>query len=134
MKFNGAVGVGLLGAIVVIALGSCAAPQPAPVHTVVRTPVRVDPAHPPRIGVASYPTESIARREEGVCKVKLTVNADGTVQVGALTLSTGFSRLDQACLDAFVDSRFLPTTEDGRPVTKTAEIPITWKLAPPPSK
>jgi TonB family protein len=61
--------------------------------------------------------------------VKLTGTADGTVRDVSLTKSTGYPRLDQACLDAFIHGGLLPATQDGKLVTTTLEIPITWKLA-----
>lgn len=94
----------------------------------VRTPVRTDPSRPFHLE-NDYPPESKLLHEEGVCKVKMTVTADGSVRDFSLTQSTGYPRLDQACLIAFVGGGFLPATQDGKPVTTTLEIPITWKLA-----
>jgi TonB family protein len=94
----------------------------------VRTTVRPDPSRPFHLE-DDYPPESKLLHEEGVCKVKLTVTADGNVRDISLTKSTGYPRLDQACLVAFVGGGFLPATQDGKPITTTLEIPITWKLA-----
>ena len=99
----------------------------------VRTKVRPDPANPIHLG-ENYPAESKRLNEEGVCKVRLTVDADGTVHDVSITQSTGYPRLDEACLEAFVHGGLLPATEDGKPVAATLEIPITWKLGPAPSK
>jgi TonB family protein len=110
-----------------------AAAQEPVAPVVVRTKVRADPAHPVHIG-ENYPAESKRRHEEGVCKVQLTVTADGAIRDVNLTKSTGFPRLDQACLDAFAHGGLLPATEDGKPVTTTLEIPITWKLGGPAPK
>jgi len=77
-----------------------AAAQEPVAPVVVRTKVRADPAHPVHIG-ENYPAESKRRHEEGVCKVQLTVTADGAIRDVNLTKSTGFPRLDQACLDVF---------------------------------
>jgi TonB family protein len=93
-----------------------------------KTKVRVDPAHPPKID-ENYPDESRRSGEEGICKVKLTVYANGDVGDVSLTLSTGYPRLDEACLKAFLSGGLLPATEDGIPVSTTLEIPITWKLS-----
>jgi TonB family protein len=64
--------------------------------------------------------------------VKLTVAADGAVRDVTLTKSTGYPRLDQACLDAFIHGGLLAATQDGKPVTTTLEIPIIWALTAPP--
>jgi TonB family protein len=102
-------------------------------HTVVMTKVRPDPAHPLQLG-ENYPAESKLLHEEGVCKVKLTVTADGAVRDVGLTKSTGYPRLDQACSEAFVHGGLLPATRDGQSITTTLEIPITWKLAATPGQ
>jgi protein TonB len=94
--------------------------QDAEMHAAVTTKVRSDPAHPVRLG-ENYPAESKRRNEEGMCKVRLTVTADGTVHDVTLTKSTGYSRLDQACLEAFVHGGLLPATQNGVPVTTTLE-------------
>jgi TonB family protein len=93
-------------------------------------PPVLDPNHPPRLGAEYYPPESTRLHEEGTCRVKLTVAADGTIHDIALTLSTGYPRLDDACVSAFVDGGLLPATVDGSPVDKTIEIPIIWRLPP----
>jgi TonB family protein len=119
--------------LVSTALAGCATQPTEVTHTVVMTNVRADPAHPVRLG-ENYPAESRLLHEGGVCKVKLTVTADGNVRDVSLTKSTGYPRLDQACLEAFIHGDLLPATQDGKPVTTTLEIPITWKLAAAPSK
>jgi TonB family protein len=94
----------------------------------ISTKVRADPAHPVRIG-ENYPKESKRLHEQGVCKVKLTVTAEGAIRDVSLTKSTGYPRLDQACLEAFAHGGLLPATQNGTPLTTTVEFPITWILA-----
>lgn len=106
------------------------AAQEGPTPGVVTTKVRADPAHPVRIG-ENYPRESKRLHEEGVCKVKLTVTAEGAIRDISLTQSTGHPRLDQGCLEAFAHGGLLPATQNGTPLTTTLEIPIVWKLAGP---
>ena len=122
-----------LATVVLVALCSCATQPPAVAHKVIMTKVRPDPAHPLRIG-ENYPAESRVLHEEGMCSVKLTVTADGAIRDVSLTQSTGYPRLDEACLEVFAHGGLLPATEDGKPVTTTLEIPITWKLAAAPAK
>jgi len=110
-----------------------AAAQESSTPMVVTTKVRADPAHPVRIG-DNYPKESKRLHEEGVCKVKLTVTAEGAIRDVSLTQSTGYPRLDQACLEAFAHGGLLPATQNGTPLTTTLEIPITWKLPGPAPK
>jgi TonB family protein len=121
-------------ALLALALLCGCATRPTEIsHIVVMTKVRPDPAHPVQLG-ENYPPESKLLHEEGECKVKLTVAADGAVRDVSLTKSTGYPRLDQACLEAFVHGGLLPATRDGQPSTTTLEIPITWKLAATPTQ
>jgi TonB family protein len=87
---------------------------------------KIDPKNPPHIGEAYYPTESVRLHEKGTCKVSVTVTADGKIQNIKLTESSGYPRLDKACLDAFADGGLLPATVDGKPIDMTVELPISW--------
>ena len=100
---------------------AAAAPRPA-------TPLRQDPKHPLKIGEEWYPDASKRANEEGRCIVQVTVAADGTIKAETLQQSSGFPRLDDACLKAVHGQRMLPATEDGKPIEKTAALPIVWKL------
>jgi TonB family protein len=129
----GAIAFSLVPILVAAVLCGCATQPTDVTHNVVMTKVRPDPAHPVRLG-ENYPPESKILGEEGVCKVKLTVTADSAVRDVSLTESSGYPRLDQACLEVFVHGGLLPATQDGKPITTTLEIPITWKLAAAPAK
>ncbi|MGO9426254.1 MAG: energy transducer TonB [Steroidobacteraceae bacterium] len=100
-----------------------AAPPPIP-----GTPPRMDPKHPLKIGEEWYPDASKRANEEGRCVVQMTVAADGHVASETIQTSSGFPRLDEACLKAVHGQRMLPATEAGKPVEKTVSIPIVWKL------
>jgi periplasmic protein TonB len=99
------------------------APPPAP-----GTPPRMDPKHPLKIGEEWYPDASKRANEEGRCIVQMTVSADGRVTAESLQQTSGFPRLDEACLKAVHGQRMLPATEAGKPIEKTVSIPIVWKL------
>lgn len=104
------------------------APPAAIPPSAVKTNPRFDPVHPPRVGNKYYPKESLRAHEQGKCLVKITIQADGKTRDASITQSTGFPRLDQACLQALVPGHFIPATEDGTPVEVTREIPIVWVL------
>ncbi len=107
------------------------APAPvvaAPAPQVAGTPPRMDPKHPLHIGEEWYPDASKRANEEGRCVVTMTVSADGKVSAETLQTSSGFPRLDDACLKAVHGQRMMPATENGKPVEKTVSIPISWKL------
>jgi protein TonB len=91
--------------------------------------IRMDPKHPLRIGEAYYPDASRRANEMGRCVVQVTVAIDGRIVAAILQSSTGFDRLDQACINGVRGQRMLPAIENGRPIESTASIPISWHLS-----
>ena len=110
--------------------GGCAAKPPAAVvpDKALATHIRVNRANPPRIGFEYYPEASRHAGEQGVCKVSVTVRADGTVTDVHVTQSTGYPALDAASVHAFPTGTLLPATKNGYPIDDTAEIPVTWTI------
>ena len=100
---------------------------PAPVQHP-GTGVAVDPKHPLHIGEDYYPDASKRAGEEGRCIVQVTVSADGRITGETIQQSSGFPRLDEACLKGVHGQHMKPATEDGKPVETTASLPIQWKL------
>jgi len=92
------------------------------------TSIKMDPKHPLKIGEDYYPDASKRANEEGRCLVQMTVAADGRVTDATIQQSSGFPRLDEACLKGVKGQRMLPATVDGKPVETTATVPIVWKL------
>jgi protein TonB len=92
------------------------------------TNIKMDPKHPLKIGEDYYPDASKRANEEGRCIVQMTVAADGRITAESIQTSSGFPRLDEACLKGVHGQRMIPATEDGKPVEKTVSIPIVWKL------
>ncbi|MEA3133789.1 MAG: periplasmic protein TonB [Gammaproteobacteria bacterium] len=108
-------------------------PTPAPVAAAPPPPkagtsIKMDPKHPLKIGEEYYPDASKRANEEGRCIVQVTVAADGKITAETIQTSSGFPRLDEACLKGVHGQRVIPATEDGKPVEKTVSIPIVWKL------
>ena len=100
------------------------APQPG-----TRVAARMDPKHPLRIGAAYYPDLSRLADEMGRCVVQATVAADGRITSARIQSSTGFNRLDLACVTAVRGQRMLPALEDGNPIESVVAIPIVWNLS-----
>jgi len=80
------------------------------------------------VGLAYYPKALERAHEEGLCVVAVTVTADGRITEAALASSTGYPRLDRACLKAVKGQRMRPATEDGKPIESKIALPIVWKL------
>jgi protein TonB len=89
---------------------------------------RMDPLHPLKIGGRYYPAESLHAKEQGRCVVSVTVAADGWLKDASIQQSTGYARLDQACLDAVAGGRLILATQSGISVEKTIALPIVWSL------
>jgi TonB family protein len=96
------------------------------------TPITLNPAHPVLIDPKYYPKASRLAHEEGACVVHLTVYVDGTAHDPWIERSSGYPRLDQACLDVITGLAhvpiFIPATKNGRPVQATTTVPINWAL------
>ncbi len=101
--------------------------QTAP-DAAIKTPVRNDKAHPFEIPGKYYPIESRRNHEEGDCVVRILVDPSGAVSAMQLVRSTIYQRLDDACLAAFAEGRFIPATVNGKPVSAWATIPTAWRV------
>jgi TonB family protein len=137
--------------VIVLGLTSCAAspprpptpapisaptPNPAPRPTVAvpedlaprDTPAALDPKHPLHIGEEYYPIESKRLGEEGTCVIRLQVDADGYVRATQLLSSTGYERLNTACLSSSKDGRLIPATVAGKPTASWFLFRVNWRL------
>jgi TonB family protein len=94
----------------------------------IRTHVRLDPKHPPKIGSDFYPPLSVKNGEQGTCYVGLFVDTDGSVPAMQLVKSTGYGGLDGACFEAFKGVSLIPATLNGKPVAGWVVLPIGWAL------
>lgn len=108
---------------------ACAVKPPAALpNKAVATHIGMNRSNPPRIGFQYYPEASRHAGEQGVCKLSVTVLADGTVKDVHVTQSTGYPALDAASVHAFTTGTLIPATENGHPIDDTAEIPVTWTI------
>jgi TonB family protein len=104
---------------------------PPPLLQELSTPPRQDPARLLKIGSQFYPADSLRLREQGRCVVKLQVDEHGDIHDPLVIKSSGFPRLDAACLAAVEGGHLLPATNNGVPVAKEITIPIDWHLNQP---
>jgi TonB family protein len=107
-----------------------AAPTDAPP---VRKLGKMDVRHPLHIGDNYYPIESRKHHEQGRCGIAFYINADGSVSAGQLLKSSGYPRLDIACIESVIDVPMLPATVNGTPVAGWSEFGVVWVVdrAPP---
>jgi protein TonB len=105
-----------------------APPAPPPVAAVAATGLKPNPkATQPNVD-EYYPPTSTRLGEEGTAKVKVCVGVNGRVETSTLSETSGFDRLDEAALKVAKLYRFIPATENGKPVEACAAMPIKFKL------
>jgi periplasmic protein TonB len=95
-------------------------------HTV--TGAKMDPKHPFHIGEEYYPDASKRANEQPRCIVLAKVAASGQILDASIQTSSGFPRLDEACLKGVKGQKALPGMEDGKPVEGNFAFAIVWKL------
>lgn len=91
---------------------------------------RMDFKHPFKIGSDYYPQDSIKNREEGKCVVSGYVEVDGTILAAQIIKSTGYPRLDAACILALDVERAEPATVDGVARAGWSQFRLAWRLTP----
>lgn len=106
-------------------------PQPPPppvVASIPRTGLKPNPrATQPNVD-EYYPPTSMRLGEEGTTRVKVCVGANGRVTTSELAATSGFDRLDEAALKVAKLYRFVPATENGKPVEECASMPVKFKI------
>ncbi len=101
--------------------------KPAPQPTIAPTAPRSDPSH--RNAQPEYPPAARRFGEEGRVVLRLYILPNGTVGQAEVARSSGSDRLDQAALDEAKSSwRFLPATQDGKPVAAWLQAAVVFKL------
>ena len=120
------VSIGVLGTFISISTPKADAP-PAP-QIFIDVPAQIDPAHPLKIGPEFYPAESVKLRQEGRCVVRITVDKTGAIHDPQIVTSSGFERLDAACIAATTSGHLFPALKNGNPIESTSNIPIIWTL------
>jgi|ERR1700722_16434383 len=80
------------------------------------------------VGPRFYPDTSRAMHQQGDCTEHVFVNEDGTTSNITVTKSTRFATLDQACILAIQQAKFVPARKNGIAVAAWADINIIWRL------
>ncbi|MDP2031153.1 MAG: energy transducer TonB [Thiobacillus sp.] len=114
-----------------------ALPPPAPVVAEAPKPAPPPPPPPTPPQPADYlnnpkpPYPALSRRlgETGIVKLRVLVNADGSVASVELAKSSGFARLDKSAMDTVLASwKFEPARQGGKAVADWVNFPIDFKL------
>lgn len=96
-------------------------------------PVPLDqpPLHPMMRTVVSGGPGGVSGLEElsvrGRLRVRLLVQADGTVGTVEMLVSSGDAALDQAAREGLLRWRFIPASRDGRPIDAYLSVWITFR-------
>ena len=111
------------------------APTPAPAAVVEAPKPAPQPPSPPRPAdyltnpKPPYPALSKRLGEEGVVRLNILVNPDGSVARLELAKSSGYPRLDQSAMDTVQSSwKFEPARQDGNPVAAWVIVPIQFTV------
>lgn len=102
-------------------------PQPGPPAPAPVEPPRFDMAYlnnPPPV----YPSVSRRMAEEGTVKMNVLVSAQGRALKVEIHTSSGYSRLDQAALNAVRNWKFVPAKRGDTPVEGWALVPLVFVL------
>ncbi len=75
-----------------------------------------------------YPTASLRLEEQGKVIVRVFISSEGVPQQVVLGLSSGFTRLDQAALEAVKDWRFVPGKRAGVFESMWLDVPVVFKI------
>lgn len=75
-----------------------------------------------------YPPLSRRLREQGKVDLRVLVSADGHPEQVDVKTSSGFSRLDNAALEAVRRWRFTPARQGERSIASTVVVPIIFRL------
>jgi TonB family protein len=128
--------VSAIGLVLLASTGPARAAAEAPSSTsqvaaasASRTEPRQDKAHP--VTQPPYPSDAFQKGEEGAVVLKFVVRPDGSVDPATVTVaeSSGSASLDKAAVaEAGTRSRFIPATEDGKPVSATHMFRVVFEI------
>lgn len=83
---------------------------------------------PVHVTAPYYPDAALISRAHGICKLHVTISADGIVDSIEVSQSTGSVALDRACIDAIYAAPFAPARKDGKPAIGITDIALVWRL------
>ncbi|MFT3723600.1 MAG: energy transducer TonB [Hyphomonadaceae bacterium] len=96
-------------------------------QTPVATEATTDPSLRPDTPMPAYPKQSRAKKEAGVVRVKLCVEADGRVTKADIAQTSGFPNLDNAVLKWVQGVRFNAAMKGATPVA-VCDFPLKYEF------
>jgi protein TonB len=106
-------------------------PEPVAAETPAALPPPPTPPHPadylnnPK---PPYPALSKRLGEEGSVRLKVLINADGSVARLEMIKSSGHPRLDRSAMETVPSWKFVPAHQGGRPIADWVTVPIQFTL------
>jgi TonB family protein len=79
-----------------------------------------------------YPKASMEANEQGRVRIRFLVGFDDLLISTQIVQSGGYSKLDQATVDALSKCKFKAATKDGKPIESSLTAEYLWKLDPAP--
>lgn len=99
----------------------------SPISPEERAKVVSDPTALNRI-TPKYPRSARRKGHEGRVTVEISVTPEGRTATAGIVASCGHPELDDAAIDAVLNARFAPATEDGAPVHGRLRLTFEFKL------
>ena len=81
----------------------------------------------------TYPKQSRDLGEQGRVILRVFVTPDGAASRVTVKHTSGFGHLDKAALKAVRKWKFVPASNQGKPIGEWCEVPILFRLNEPPS-
>lgn len=106
----------------VLALSACAKKQEESAAALIApTELAAVDTPPP-----AYPAEAECSSDGGTAVLRVTIEQDGVPARVAQVQSSGNAALDKAALDAVQTWKFRAATRNGKPITHTINVPVTF--------
>jgi TonB family protein len=107
--------------------------EASPQASALRTASRIDMSS---CAKPAWPPGALRTGQQGKVRLEFDLDAQGSVIDSRIAASSGFPELDIASRSALARCRFVPATEEGKPVASSAKLEYIWtqESGPPPGR